>query len=57
VPAKDIDLKVGIIQRFGDENKDQLNLKEPKGEILTIRFLSQHPRLKYGGFVPLTSVS
>jgi hypothetical protein len=39
--AKDIDLKVGIIQRFGDENKDQLNLKEPKGEILTIRFLNE----------------
>jgi hypothetical protein len=39
--SKDIDLKVGIIQRFGDENKDQLNLKEPKGEILTIRFLNE----------------
>jgi hypothetical protein len=39
--AKDIDLKVGIIQRFGDENKDQLNSKEPKGEILTIRFLNE----------------
>jgi SpoIID/LytB domain protein len=39
--AKDIDLKVGIIQRFGDENKDQLSLKGPKGEILTIRFLDE----------------
>ena len=39
--AKDIDLKVGIIQRFGDENKDQLSLKGPKGEILTIRFLDK----------------
>lgn len=41
VQAKDIDLKVGIIQRFGDEEKDQLNLKGAKGGLLTISFLDE----------------
>ena len=38
--AKDVDLKVGVVQRFGDEPTDQLTLKATPGDRLTLRFLS-----------------
>ena len=35
--AKDIELKVGVVQRFGDESQDQLTLKGgDNGEVLTL---------------------
>ncbi len=35
--AKDIELKVGVVQRFGDESQDQLTLKGGNdGEVLTL---------------------
>jgi len=39
VKANDIELKVGIVQRFGDEEKDQLNISAANGDTLTFRFL------------------
>ena len=44
IPAKanDIELKVGIIQRFGDEEKDQLSLSAANNDILTFRFLDNN---------------
>ena len=38
--AKDVELKVGVVQRFGDEPTDQLTLKATPGDRLTLRFLS-----------------
>ncbi len=38
--AKDIELKVGVVQRFGDEPTDQLTLQATPGDRLTLRFLS-----------------
>jgi SpoIID/LytB domain protein len=38
--AQDVELKVGIVQRFGDEPTDQLTLKATPGDRLTVRFLS-----------------
>ncbi|MFM7579065.1 MAG: amidase, partial [Microcystaceae cyanobacterium] len=35
-PGKDLELKVGVVQRFGDESQDQLTLKGGnEGEVLT----------------------
>lgn len=38
--AKDVEIKVGVVQRFGDEPTDQLFLKAAPGDRLTVRFLS-----------------
>ncbi|HEY9597017.1 MAG TPA: SpoIID/LytB domain-containing protein [Cyanophyceae cyanobacterium] len=38
--AKDVELRVGVVQRFGDEPTDQLSLKATPGDRLTLRFLS-----------------
>nr|WP_322744222.1 MULTISPECIES: SpoIID/LytB domain-containing protein [unclassified Coleofasciculus] len=38
--AKDLELKVGVMQRFGDEDTDQLTLEAISGDRLTLRFLS-----------------
>lgn len=32
-------LEVGIVQRFGEEDRDQLTLKAPEGDMLNLRFL------------------
>lgn len=37
--AKDIEIKVGIVQRFGEELKDKILLATPNGEPLTLRFI------------------
>ena len=42
VKANDIDLKVGIVQRFGDEEKDQLTISATSGDTLTFRFLDDN---------------
>ena len=34
----DVELKLGIVQRFGDEPKDQLNLQATPGDHLTLNF-------------------
>ena len=44
VKANDIDLKVGIIQRFGDEEKDQLTISATSGDTLTFRFLDDNSK-------------
>ncbi len=38
--AQDIELSVGIEQRFGDESTDELTLEAPPGDRLSLRFLS-----------------
>lgn len=38
--AQQIELKVGVVQRFGEEPTDQLTLKATSGDRLTVRFLS-----------------
>src|SRR5919199_1403677 len=38
--AQDAELKVGIVQRFGEAPTDQLTLKATPGDRLTVRFLS-----------------
>ena len=38
--AKEVELKVGVVQRFGDEPTDQLTLQATPGDRLTLRFLS-----------------
>ncbi|MEB3310672.1 MAG: SpoIID/LytB domain-containing protein [Snowella sp.] len=42
VSANDIEIKVGVVQRFGDEAKDQLELTAPSGSTLTLRFVDQN---------------
>lgn len=42
VRANDIEIKVGIVQRFGNEVKDQLNINATSGDTLTLRFLDQN---------------
>ncbi len=44
VSAKDIEIKVGIVQRFGDEKQDILNLSSLKGDILTLKFTDSKGR-------------
>jgi SpoIID/LytB domain protein len=36
--AKDIQLQVGIVQRFGEEAKDELTIASTQGDALTLRF-------------------
>lgn len=36
--AQDVEIQVGVIQRFGDRTKDVLYLKAPAGDRLTLRF-------------------
>ena len=38
--AQEADLKVGIVQRFGEQPTDQVTLKATSGDRLTVRFLS-----------------
>ncbi len=38
--AQEVELKVGIVQRFGDEATDQLTLQATPGDRLSVRFLS-----------------
>ena len=38
--AKDVELKVGVVQRFGENSTDQLTLQATSGDRLTVRFLS-----------------
>ncbi len=38
--AKDIELQVGIIQRFGDADKDELTITSPPDNSLSLRFLN-----------------
>lgn len=40
VKAQEVELKVGVVQRFGDEPTDQLTLQATPGDRLTVRFLS-----------------
>lgn len=40
VKAQEIELKVGVVQRFGNEPTDQLTLQATPGDRLTVRFLS-----------------
>ena len=44
VKANDIDLKVGIVQRFGDEEKDQLTINATSEDTLTFRFLDDNKK-------------
>lgn len=44
--SKDVELRVGIVQRFGDEPTDQLTLQATPGDILTLRFLSGDMQLQ-----------
>lgn len=37
--ANDIEIKVGIVQHFGNETKDQLTINATSGDTLTLRFL------------------
>lgn len=39
VTAKDIQLQVGVVQRFGEEDKDTLVISGVSGDTLTLRFL------------------
>lgn len=36
--ARDIQLQVGIVQRFGEEAKDELTVASTQGDVLTLRF-------------------
>ena len=38
-PPQDLELQVGIVQRFGDEPTDELTLEAPEGDRLTLTFL------------------
>jgi SpoIID/LytB domain protein len=38
VKAKDIELQVGIVQRFGEEGKKEITLSSTEGDILTLNF-------------------
>jgi len=38
--AEDVDLKVGVVQRFGSEPTDELTLKATPGDSLSLRFLA-----------------
>lgn len=44
--AKDIELKVGIIQRFGETTKDELTIASTKGDLLTLKFLDDKGKLQ-----------
>ncbi|NES24859.1 MAG: amidase, partial [Symploca sp. SIO3E6] len=37
---QEVELKVGVVQRFGDEVKDELTLQATAGDRLTLDFLS-----------------
>lgn len=38
--AKDVELKVGVVQRFGDEATDTLTLSSTEGDTLALKFLA-----------------
>ncbi|BAQ63767.1 SpoIID/LytB domain-containing protein [Geminocystis sp. NIES-3709] len=38
LPVLAVDLKVGIVQRFGDELEDEITLKSNEGDSLTVKF-------------------
>jgi SpoIID/LytB domain protein len=39
-PGNDVELKIGIIQRFGDEPEDELTLQATQGDRITLSFLA-----------------
>ncbi|MCA2553368.1 MAG: amidase, partial [Microcystis sp. M04BS1] len=39
--AKDVLLRVGIVQRFGDEAKEKLTLSSTSGDNLTLRMVGE----------------
>ncbi len=42
--AQDVEIKVGIVQRFGDEEQDILSLNSLQGDTLTLRFTDSKGR-------------
>lgn len=38
--AEDVELEVGVVQRFGDEKTDQMTISSLNGNLLTLRFLA-----------------
>jgi SpoIID/LytB domain protein len=42
VNAKELEIQVGIVQRFGEEKKDEITLSSTKGDILTLRFADRN---------------
>ncbi|MDV2998405.1 MAG: hypothetical protein N5P05_000011 [Chroococcopsis gigantea SAG 12.99] len=39
--AQDVLLKVGVVQRFGDDPKEQLTLSSTKGDVLTVQIVAE----------------
>ena len=46
VQAQDVELQIGIIQRYGDRPKDVLILKAVPGDLLTVRIAEQDGKIK-----------
>ena len=46
VQAQDVELQIGIIQRYGDRPKDVLTLKAVPGDLLTVRIAEQDGKIK-----------
>ena len=46
VQAQDVELQIGIIQRYGDRPKDVLVLKAVPGDMLTVRIAEQDGKIK-----------
>lgn len=46
VQAQDVELQIGIIQRYGDRPKDVLILKAVPGDLLTVRVAEQDGKIK-----------
>lgn len=44
--AKDVDLKVGIVQRFGEEVNDKLTISSTSGDTLNLRFKNPNGQLQ-----------
>ncbi|NJP19485.1 MAG: SpoIID/LytB domain-containing protein [Hydrococcus sp. CRU_1_1] len=42
VKAKDLEIQVGIVQRFGEEKNDEITLSSTKEDILTLRFADRN---------------
>jgi SpoIID/LytB domain protein len=39
--SKDVELQVGIVQRFGDETTDEVTINSTQGDLLTLSFLGE----------------
>lgn len=46
VAAKDVELQVGVVQRFGEENNDAVTLSSTKGDVLTLRFADSNGQVQ-----------